>query len=137
MKDIIVALLTHCDDGHEGSGIRKYWQPVKDPLEDVSNLNQRRAFKLGPEVSEQKDGRGCDAAGQDVNNDQKRKPRRRIVEEETEGVGKRNSEHAKEDDDESEGTPAVMKEEGLLGVQTEDQGVHDEGGAKVQGQVPD
>ena len=127
----------HCDDGHEGSSVRKYRQPVKDPLEDVSDVNQRGAFKLGPKVPEEKDGRGCDAAGQDVDNDQERKPGSRIVEEETEGVGKGDSEHTKEDDDESEGAPAVMKKEGLLGIQTEDEGEHNEGGAEVQGQVPD
>ena len=129
--------MTHRDDCHEGSGVRKYWKPVKDPLEDIGNINQSGAVKLVPEISKEKNGRGRDAAGQDVDYDQEREPRGCIVEEETEGIGKGDSENTKKDNDESKGPPAVMEKKGLLFIQTEDEGVHDERGCEVHSQVPD
>ena len=130
-------ILTHRDDCHEGSSVRKYWQPVKDPLEDIGNVNQSGAVKLVPEISEEKNSCRRYAACQNVDNDQKREPGGCIVEEETEGIGKGYSENTKKDDDESECSPAMMEKKGFFVIQTEDEGVHDECGGEVHSQVPD
>ena len=124
------------DNCHESSSVGEYRKPVKYPLEDIRDISQSGAVELIPEVSEEEHRRGSDAAGQDVDNDEKCEARGRIVEEETEGIWERDPENTKEDYDESEGSPAVMEEERLLVIKGKYESVHDEGWAQIQQHIP-
>ena len=99
------------DNCHESSSVGEYRKPVKYPLEDIRDISQSGAVELIPEVSEEEHRRGCDAAGQDVDDDEKSKPimivivllnqdedynapRCRVVGEETEHIGESGPTHA-------------------------------------------
>ena len=100
---------TDSDDGHESSGVGKYWEPVEDPLSDISCINQSLAVKLGTKVSEEEHSCGSNAASKNVDNDQEGKASSSIVGQEAECIGEWNAKQSKQDDDQCKSSPSIME----------------------------
>ena len=98
--------------------------------------NEGITLWLSAQISENEDSSWGNAASQDVEDDQEGKSRGCIVEQETEGIREWNAKNSKQKDDESQGSPGIMKKECFLIIKNKNEGKHDESWHEEQWQVP-